>query len=404
MGLRDRLLGRKSPEDAFTEEIARRVPEVLPGTTARRVEPLTLDITHPDGSTMRMFLHNMMAETDAAPADERGERLRNAVLAMTPTERPETWPAAAPRLMPAIRAIGWAAAHSAGGRRPVMWPFAPFLIAVAAVDSDYAMSYVTAEDLETWGVDAAAVEDAAQQNFAGHGAPLDWAEGEAWVDFVGPTGYVSSWLTRPDALAEAAARVGGDFVALAPDRDTLRLTAIADRTRLARELEATRTAYDQAPRQLSPVPYRVDDGRVVEWEPAPDDPCRDAVHAAKLLLAATEYGIQQPALQEQMGDDVFVASYGAGARDGGRAFSWSTWGKDVPTLAPETEFLALAETDEESRMLFVRFTDARRLLPDLVRPAPDCDPPRWSLSGWPTEAQLTELRTLAVKPGDDPGP
>ena len=99
-----------------------------------------------------------------------------------------------------------------------------------------------------------------------------------------------------DVLARVGARLGGEFVVLAPSRDALRLVAIEDASASARELELALAEYEDAPRQLSPVPYAVVDGKVVEWGPPAGRSVRADRRSLQDMLALVEYTVQRNAL------------------------------------------------------------------------------------------------------------
>src|SRR5262245_53109817 len=152
MGLRDRLLGKRSPEDAFVAEIEGLARELLPVSNVERTDRLTLELTFADGNKRTMFLNNVFVEASSAEGEEREQRLRYAVLAMSPVDRPTTWEEAAPMLLPAVRAVSWK--YAIGEIEVAARPFLPFVTLLTARDSEYSMAYVSTGDLADWGVEA----------------------------------------------------------------------------------------------------------------------------------------------------------------------------------------------------------------------------------------------------------
>lgn len=105
---------------------------------------------------------------------------------------------------------------------------------------------------------------------------------------MGPDGYASSWLAIPDALEQFSESLGDDVVAVAKSRDSLRLIDASNRLFLRDALERVIEEYQDEPRQLSPLLYRIGNGEMTVWVPPPDDPCYPLVIAAHAVLAATE--------------------------------------------------------------------------------------------------------------------
>lgn len=403
MGLRDRLR-KRSPEDAFAEEITTLVRQALPVRTVAPVDNFSLSITFADGQTTTMFLGTIFAEASRLDGQGRAERLRRAVLAMAPAERPSAWADAAGLLRPALRAMSWAAAGGGGDAQPSWKPFAPFIVSLTAIDAEHGMSFVTYSDIDRWKVDRVTIEKTAHDNLVRSGVAVVRVGNDPWMDVAGPDGYISSWLLCPDALEHLGDALGGHFVALAPSRDELRLVATSDRAALLAQLETLLEAYQAAPRQLSPVPYELSGGRFVPWVPPPGDPCRLVVDRANAFLAAVEYGQQHDALEElfeRTGHDIFVAQFNLIERPDTTVWSWAAWVKQVTAgLLPRADYVALGDT-EEGTSFWVRWEDAERLAPKGLRLDPDYHPPRWQTSGWPDDGELTCLRAVAIDIGGE---
>jgi hypothetical protein len=395
------LRGRRTPEQAFADEVGRLVPRLV---AVQRVEhdddDFSLRITQPDGTVVVMFLHNLFAE--AAPLDDeaRTDRIRRAILAVHGPARPTTWAAAGPKVLPAVRAASVAAAYTSGGIVPIRSLLAPFVVRLVALDEEHGLSFVSEEDVGTWGVEADIVGALAEENLLAGGAPVGAAPGGGWVEVLGPDGYASSWLTVPRALDQLAEDLG-DYVAVARSRDSLRLVSTADAAALRQILHEELAAYQEEPRRLSPVPYAVRDGGLTPWEPPRAHPCRDVVDEAQQVLAATEYGYQQAVLEdlfEKAGEDVHVATLNLVQRPDGSVWSWAAWVAQVTDgLLPRCDHIGLIENDHEVAT-WVRWEDALRVGGAAIQPEPGSYPPRWRVHGWPAAAALAELRRLAVDP------
>ncbi|MEY2452862.1 MAG: hypothetical protein QOD92_2436 [Acidimicrobiaceae bacterium] len=406
MGLKDRLRGKRTPEDAFADEVSRLVTQLLPVQKVERGDDFSLKLTI-RGKTepTHMFLQNIFVEASRLEGAARDERLRIAVLAMTPSDRPKTWAEAQPRLMPSLRAASWAAATTIMGKSPFRREFAPFVELMVAVDDEHSMSFVTDDDIREWGVDEEAVLATAIANLAKTPAPVGGPEGAPWLEVHGPDGYVSSWLVVPDALMQFGASLGDELVAVTKSRDSLRLISTRDAGALEQELNRVEAEYLAEPRQLSPVPYQLQSDRLVAWDPPADHPCRRVVDRLHRILAMREYDLQLNVLTDlfaKSGVDVYVAKYTLMERENRTVWSWCTWVRQVTDgLLPETDYVCLGDNNDSKASVWVRWDDAVRLAGVALRDEPDYSPGRWRVHGWPDDAVMATLRNAAVDPPND---
>ena len=387
--------GSKSPEDQFADEMAA-LGESVMGFKVTRTEGFALHLEREGNNPIVMNLGNIFAETQKLHGAERQARLRNAVLAMVPPPRPETWDEAAPKLMPAVRAVSWLSAS--GSMTPVNRTFMPFLRLLCAIDGEHALTYVTDEDIGNWGVSE-------EQPFETAAANLSKAQVEVHrvgpIGVVtGPDGYASSWLAAPDRLHRIAADIGSSVIAVAASRDSLVLVDSANAEAAAKVLETELHDYLEAPRQLSPVPYLVGETGIAVWDPPRGDAMRGHVHKAQHLLAHSEYGHQREMLDKRFieaGQDIFVAGYDLVQRKDGSMWTWAPWVKQVASaLVPQVEFLLLGDSDDKASQFAVRWDDALRLAAGALERDPAMDPPLWRYRGWPSATVLAALRAQAV--------
>jgi uncharacterized protein YtpQ (UPF0354 family) len=387
--------GRRSLEDEFGDEMIRLVRQVL-GVKAERLPDFALSIPRPGAAAVTMNLRNIYREAETLEGEARLARLRTAVLAMQPGPRPATWEEAKSRLFPALRAASWAAA--AGGPGPVRRAWAPFVRLLYAIDSEHGMTFANDSDLGAWGVNQDDVERVSIDNLLHQPMPLAMGDHAALV--VGPDGYVSSWLTTPSALCRVAADLGSTLIALAPARDRLLLVRLDDENAVTSALEKALADYESDPRQLSPVPYLVDEGGLVPWKPPAGHRAARIVDRAEHVLAAVEYGFQQRALLDlfsKLGEDVFVARYSLMEHPDGSVWSWSAWVRQVTDgLVPETDYLLLGDNEDKSANLCLRWSDAVALSGEALKREEGYDPPLWRHHGWPEADTLSRLRERAT--------
>ena len=405
MGFRDRRRGRRSPEEAFADEVAEAARALLPVTEVGRRQDFALDLVFADGERRVMYLQNFFADAQRMDAARRRELIRRGLLAMVPSNRPATWAEAEPRLLPAVRAASWVVAAEATGQAEatVQRLFVPFVLQLTAIDDEHGMSFVNRADTDGWAVGQDTLEAVAVANLARSPMPVVRAE-RGTFEILGPEGYASSWLTFPDALAQLAGdELGGDVVLLAPSRDVLRVVGTRDQAALRRQLEWALDEYRDATRQLSPVPYAVGPTGVEVWRPPAGSPLAPLVERSQAILAATEYAFQRNVLEDTLakaGEDVFVAQYTLMERDDGTVWSWAAWSRQVTDgLVPEVDLLCLGD-NETKETVWVRWEDAERIAGDFLREDPRHYPPRWRVTGWPPPAVVDRLRQVAVNPGD----
>lgn len=392
-----------SPEDQFASEVIALVREVL-GLKAKRLDDFALRIERRAGPPVTMNLHNIFAEAQQLEGDARAERMRRAVLAMTPGPRPADWSDAAPRLLPAVRTASWANAvikTAEAGPTPTVpfgKPLVPFVKVLCAIDSEHSMSFASATDLARWGVtDDEALRTAVANLMR---MPCEVRRNGPMAMFLGPDGYASSWLAAPAALAQVAADIGDTVIAVAAERDQLILIDAEHPEAAALMLEPTLEDYRTAARQLSPVPYLVSEAGIEPWVPPPGHPARPLVDKTACYLAGVEYGQQQAMLDHHLttaGEDVHVAKHTLMQRSDGSFWSWTAWVKQVANgLLPRADLVTVIDNDHPSGQFAVRWDDALRLAGDALQEEPAYDPPRWRHRGWPDGSTLASLRAQAV--------
>jgi hypothetical protein len=386
--------GDKSPEDRFADEVGALARSLL-GARVRRLPDFALEIDRGGASPTTMFLQNLYRDAADLEGEDRRSRLRTAVLAMAGPPRPTTWDEAAPQVLPAVRSASWAAVS--GNHDVVRRPLAPLVSLLCAIDSEHAMSFAQASDLEAWGVTEEEALERAARNLADQQVEIGMGDGVAFV--LGPDGYASSWLAVPGLLRQVAADLGGTVVAAAASRDSLVLVDV-DRPGTSTDLlRQTLAEYEEATRQLSPVPYAFDGDQLREWTPPAGHPAAPVVARARQVMVGVEYGAQTARLEEwfeKVGEDVYVASCTLMRGAGESLWSWATWVRQVGDgLLPRVDYLILGDNDVEGDMLAVRWDDAVRIAGDALERT-GYDPPRWRHHGWPDEQTMAALRAAAT--------
>lgn len=386
--------GAKSAEKRFANEVAGLIRAEL-GAKVRILPDFALEIDRGDGQPVRMNLYNVFVEAQRLDGEARRSRLRTAVLAMAPRPVPVRWDDTAPRLLPAVRAASWVAAS--GPLDVLRRPLVPLVSLMCAIDSEHAMTFATGADLQTWGVTEEDVLRRAVDNLTSR--PLKVSRTGTIAVVLGPDGYVSSWLAAPSALAQVADELGGEVIAVAATRDQLVLVDAEDAIATVAVLDDALNEYRSAPRQLSPIPYRVGADRIEAWQPPRDHPASPLVDRAAHLLSAIEYSHQRARLQDlftRTGEGVFVAGYMLMEHDTGAMWSWAAWARQVADgLLPQVDLLLFGDNDNPDTEFAVPWSEAVRLAGDSLEWS-GYDPPLWRHRGWPDDRTLAVLRASAV--------
>ena len=276
---------------------------------------------------------------------------------------PDGWDQARPLLRPVLRGGTPVAADiSTPLRRPVL----PYLAEFVVVDQPETMTYVSADQLAAWGVDADEVFATARRNLIGavlHGV----ANEPTVVQFVDDgDAYWTSHLLLDGWLGRLAEQVGGVPVAFAPERGTL-LVAADGSSHLLRLFAQAEAVYAGSPRAITPMAYVSDpDGHTVPYSAPEGHPLHRYVQRAEALLAATEYARQAGALPGNAAELLVVGSESDGWR------TRAVWARDEPSLLPVADEVLVGDR-------LMRWDD---LAPRLTA-IPDLDPPRWQAATWP---------------------
>lgn len=393
-----------SPRDLFRAEVEAQIHE---NPTVDSVTPRDhdygLDVALKGGGSHTVYLENTFLETREASPDQRRERIRKLVSSIGSEEPDLDWDAAKERLVPLVRACTlFVGIDDKNLKMPIRRPFAPFLIETVALDSDDSFRYVTPDMVEGWGVppeDAfAAAHETAAACFSDEDIePYDPESAFPLWHVAHDDGYETSRLAVPGWLASFDGRVVGRPVAIIPQRSILIVGGDGDERCIKRLIDIAEREYEASPRTISTALYTIDDsGGVVPLVLPADHPLANAVVLGHLRLAIAEYESGKDALQKEVGEDVFVASFVGIQRGDGRVTSYTVWTQGVPSILPRAAEIALVEAvDAEAENVFrVPWEEVERL--GLLEALPDLDPPRWRTRDWPSRAVLKQLRKVAV--------
>jgi hypothetical protein len=398
-----------SPRELFAasvETAARALPSV---TSVERTPEGFGILVRLGGKEHTLFLDNLFEETrdlDPEERERRVARLLRAAFQRPPDPGAMSWADVRPKLAPLLRP-----ATQFGGlpglaadARPLSRPFAPFLLECVGIDSEDGIAYATPGLVSTWGVGAPEVFAAALENGRAY-----FTEDVESYDAQAPypifyvardDSYESSRILVPGWLASFADKVVGKPVAIVPHRGLVIVGGDGDNGCLRRLIDAGKAEFEASPRRISPALYTVDgDGKVVPLTLPAGHPLATDVLVGHHMTAISEYQIQEKQLEERLEEDIFISSYSAVRDLAGNAFSYTTWTKNVPTLLPKADEVALIldPADREAEILRVPWDKLLEIADDCVVREPEMDPPRWRATGWPRDEAVTRLRAIAMR-------
>lgn len=260
---------------------------------ARR-DDLALDIAPHEGGAFALHLENLYLECRDSSPEERTAALDHRLdLALAPEPGPATWEDARPRLRSVLRGGGLlqvARGHSGLVARPV----GPCLIEALVVDAPETMAYVTAADLEGWGVDGNDALDRgrAQLTCAIRKEPWDPRAPSPIWSIDGPPGYTASLLLVPGWLDSLAGQVEGDPIVAVPHGDLLIVAGDANPAVVERLAKTANREYGSSAHALCPTLLTLHEGGLFPLRVPPDHPAFSDLEHARVRLWADEVHAQ----------------------------------------------------------------------------------------------------------------
>lgn len=216
------------------------------------------------------------------------------------------------------------------------------------------------------------------------------------VSFVSGDGYDVTRMLMIDRIRSLG--LSGDPVAMPVTRDSLFLTGSEDEEGLRMMADLAEKSFDE-PRPICWIPHRLRGDTWEAWMPPTDSPVFDRFRVLRLRHGWFHYAEQQHFLEsfnKQTGTDVFVASFFVGEEDG-HVSSYSTWGKDVTTWLPHTEFIVFVRSNFDV-VGIVPWDRVHATVGSLMKRT-DHYPVRWFVEEIPTAEQFAAMGTESSERG-----
>lgn len=314
------------------------------------------------------------------------------------------WDEARPRVFIALRSLGFF--HAMNAESVLAQRSLPLLVEGVALDLGGAITYVSAEAVDAWGITADELFAAARANVHARLEhqlePIEEHDPPRLFRCSSGDAFESSRLVSLPFLAEVRRALQAEALVLAaPDRDTLLIAIDPSPDVVLRMADLAESTFRASQRAISPGLYLFTaDGELGPLELVDEHPLRERVRRGHLLLADAEYAAQKAALDERLaseGIDLFVATHFAVERASGPAFSYTTWAEGAQALLPSVDVVVFGFSDPERPPLLVPWEAALGLVPDRWEEVPQLEPPRRRTLGFPTEEQLAALADYAVE-------
>lgn len=329
----------------------------------------------------------IFAEHCQLPAPQRQDHLRAMVQALLPPPPlPEEFEDASHDLRPRI----WARRQFSqmdADKLPPHQPVGSHLVATLVYDLPRSVRTISADELDMWGLSYYQAMEEARAQLAQDEFVFASIEQSVHCSATSDT-YDASRLLLVDLINRLP--LNGQPIAMAPERDRLLVTGSEDVEGLKIALQMAEESFANAARPLSPLPLCLDDDWWVDWMPPSDHPLYQAFRDLELKVLYGDYDEQKPELEQQAGDDFFVASFSAAEKEGGQLFSFSTWSRGVPTLLPRTQVVMFFDPEKNAIVASGCWEEVQNVVGHLMDETDDY-PPRFVVNDFPSDDQLAAI-------------
>ncbi|HEX3462473.1 MAG TPA: hypothetical protein VHS78_00285 [Candidatus Elarobacter sp.] len=377
-----RLFRRRPSREAFAAE----------ALAAARRAGFEAPAYDPDGfavvsGSQRLGLENLYRSYCALPPAERAAFLAESFRSLLGEPPPETFDAVREMLVPMIRARAEQMLMKSAPEPVALVerPFSEDLVVTLVIDRPTMVARVRRTDLERWNVDEETAFAAALHN-------LRLRSSDSWVTMARGV-YCAAWndafdVTRivfPDLVRRLP--LEGEPVVMTPNRDYLLAASAREPDQLQTMAQLAARSYDENPYPLSMQPLVLRGDR---WEPFELGGAASREIRGRLVeRRAEDYEMQANAYGDRFGAS-FAKLMLDGRPGAGELRTLATWQPGSTALVPAADVLGVLH---ERGALYVPRDDALRILS--VGPESELWPPRYRLTGVPTEEQMAALHAAS---------
>jgi hypothetical protein len=276
------------------------------------------------------------------------------------------------------------------GHEPALEPIAADLAWVLIWDTPATMGTIDKAQIEAWGTPFSELLDTAKLNLAMEPF-LGWRVIENKIySPIGIDDYDGTRVFLPGALDFLPFK--DERVVFHPTRTSCLVTSVSDAEGLA-------IAADLALKELgsaNQVSFTPVVGRENSWRPLKLESSHPAYAAWRKLVTVDRlygYSAQKSLLEQQLGDDLFVAKFSAVESTERGTVSFATWSRNVAMLLPVVDFVAFYE--DNAAVVMVPWDAVVELVGHLLEPT-NHYPHRFRVVDFPADGELEVLRTLAA--------
>ncbi|MGX1811718.1 hypothetical protein ACWIGI_38855 [Nocardia sp. NPDC055321] len=357
-----------------------------------------------DGGWGRMNLTTALRRCEGVSDAEAEQILRTFVSdgpGLGSTARPQGWEAVAPRIRPLIRQAGELTMRFEGflTSEQILWqPILPCLMETLVIDLPTSMARVHPSQLDEWEVDADTVFATARANLTG--LALDTVAnynpardgGMLHIPDTSGDAYAGSLPLVPGWLSGIGAKAGvRPIVFVAANTGVLVGAAYSER-HVLQLVGAARELFDNAVREVSPVPYTVDDsGRLVPYRVPPNHLAARDIASAEATLTNHVYAQQHDHLSADVEAGIveFTPQVMHVRAPSGSETTITTWTDTVPSLLPHARNVMLVDRDGTDGFP-VSWEALTSVVP--LAPVEGLYPPRYRAEFHPGPDQMARLR------------
>jgi hypothetical protein len=409
-----------SPEQFAELAVERMVEPIVDGDLSLDRDKFALVVKSGTGQPLQMVRLSRFYETYAQEPTLLDDILKRVAELARDQPNINDFRSVAPNLMPAIRDradvfFEWYAARreygdAAGDLRGLV--FAEHFIIYPVIDTGARLGSVPSQVMDSWGVDFESIMELAIQNLV---AATPHTNFSSLVDTESNTSemHQSTWCDHFDAVRTCyfdfpELDVPGEKLYLMLDTSRLFIWG-ADSTvgtaYVLNELEKAAEENESTDRRLPPYVFRRDvTGGLVIHHPHPEKEAalynalrrHQIIHRSRIYERQRVFLSSDADIQEQ---EIYVGKFGAFQKPDGQIYTACTWTEGAEILLPKTDTVMFAkdkgEGTEFEMAAEVPWEKVAEIMGDQLV-AVNFYPPRFRTVGWPSDAQLVQLKKISL--------